>query len=152
VKSSTRSTALGLLRRRFAWWKRRRTKPFQPPLKPDRPQHPTRLRPKPNRFPAVLPSRGIVIVSSMKEFNPDGVPLKAGAERTNNEMLANPTSVESCLELHRTPMDESKCEELQRAIVLFVTRQHESPPGSKSLYRNRTAARHASSVIVLKAG
>ena len=80
----------------------------------------------PTDFRRVPQIKGIVIVSSLKEFNPDGVPLKPGLSVTNNPLLATSQFSKLVGAYIGQPMDEKKMRELQRAIVLYY-RQHDRP-------------------------
>ena len=77
-------------------------------------------------FRKVPQIKGIVIVRSLKEFNPDGVPFKPGLSVTNNALLERPQFARLAVRYLNQPMDESKMRELQREIILYY-RDHDRP-------------------------
>ena len=81
---------------------------------------------QPTDFRRVPQIQGIVIVRSLKEFNPDGVPLKPGLSVTNNALLEGPQFARLVDHYLGQPMDESKMRELQREIILYY-RKHDRP-------------------------
>jgi hemolysin activation/secretion protein len=81
---------------------------------------------QPADFRKVPRIKGIVIVRSLKEFNPDGVPLKPGLSVTNNALLERSQFARLAASYLEQPMDETRMRELQREIILYY-RQHDRP-------------------------
>jgi hemolysin activation/secretion protein len=70
--------------------------------------------------------KGIVIIRSLKEFNPDGVPLKAGLTVGNDSLLQTRQFAAVAARFLAQPMNETKMRELQREIILYY-RAHDRP-------------------------
>ncbi len=70
--------------------------------------------------------KGIVIVRSLKEFSPDGVPLRPGLTVTNNALLERPQFARITDRFLGRSMDPARMRELQREIIIYY-RQHDHP-------------------------
>ena len=77
-------------------------------------------------FRRVPQIKGIVIVRSLKDFNPDGVPLKPGLTITNNHLLERSSFAQIANQYIGQPMDEARMRALQREIILYY-RKHDRP-------------------------
>src|ERR1041384_7175865 len=69
---------------------------------------------------------GIVIVSALKEFNPDGVPLLAGLTVKNLPLLSDQKFQQLIDPYLSRPMNDEQMRRLQREIVLYY-RTHDRP-------------------------
>ena len=96
-----------------------------PPPAADAPSPPPPTA-QPADFRQVPMIRGIVIINSLKEFNPDGVPLRSGLTVTNNPLLETAQFERLTSRFMSQPMNEAKMRELQREIILYY-RQHDRP-------------------------
>lgn len=81
---------------------------------------------KSDDFRRVPKITGIVIVKSLKEFNPDGVPLKPGLTVTNSPLLETAQFARLADKFLNQPMNETRMRELQREIILYY-RKHDRP-------------------------
>ena len=80
----------------------------------------------PADFRRVQSINGIMIVGSLKDFNPDGVPLKPGLTVTNNVLLGTSEFAALAGRFIGQPLNEQKMRELQREIILYY-RTHDRP-------------------------
>jgi hemolysin activation/secretion protein len=81
---------------------------------------------KSDDFRQVPKINGIVIVRSLKEFNPDGIPLKPGLTVTSSPLLETPQFARLADKFLNQPMSEARMRELQREIILYY-RKHDRP-------------------------
>lgn len=114
--SDTQSKALNAMRQQLG----------QPPVLPQEGATNSAVPESSTDFRRVSQIKGIVVVKSLKEFNPDGVPLKPGLTVTNNSLLEGPQFARIASNYLGQPMDEKRMRELQREIIFFY-RQHDRP-------------------------
>jgi hemolysin activation/secretion protein len=106
--------------------------PAVSPANPAAPTVPTTATPavessQPADFRQVPMINGIVIVNSLKEFNPDGVQLKAGLTVPNNSPLLGKAKFAQLAERFlKQPINETRMRELQHDIIVYY-RDHDRP-------------------------
>jgi len=81
---------------------------------------------QPADFRRVAQIKGIVIVRALKEFKPDGVPLKPGLTVTGNPLLERSQFARIAARYLDQPMDETRMRQFQREIILYY-RSHDRP-------------------------
>ncbi len=70
--------------------------------------------------------KGIKIVGSLKEFNPDGVPLKPGLDVGNDALMKRKDFAKVVGKFISKPLNEARMRELQKEIILYY-RRHNRP-------------------------
>lgn len=81
---------------------------------------------QPADFRQIAMIKGINIVGSLKEFNPDGVPLKPGVNVGNDPLLKTEEFSKLVGAFISKPLDEARMRELQKQIVIYF-RNHDRP-------------------------